>query len=163
MQRDCENCGYSLEGLPSQVCPECGTVCTHAVAVWTRRRRREFLMALCLPLTPGFVAVQLTGDNWPFPLGFILLVQDGNPISLTTAVIIAFIEFGTVLAFYSRSASTRRRYVNAITLLTAGFCTLILIWARRPDVVWITTALSSIPALIAVTVMAFMNNYRVAK
>ena len=38
METSCPNCGYSKEGLPSDVCPECGLIYGEA-----RRRRRSRL------------------------------------------------------------------------------------------------------------------------
>lgn len=49
----CRKCGYNLTGLPSNRCPECGTVVTAKTVVLGERRRR---LALILP---GLVACAL--------------------------------------------------------------------------------------------------------
>ena len=106
----CENCGYSMKGLPSMVCPECGK--TYLAA---RKSTTLFYASrrVAVGARTGFVLLQVIAAI------FTLLVLDFHP---ATAAVIFITWFSLWVGYVSSVTVASACVLLPVTVLLGLFC-----------------------------------------
>lgn len=80
----CRGCGYPMQGLPTDRCPECGSMfpSQNGPDFWDNHRLSDLLLTLLVPFSAGLISV---GDQFVLPIGmWIIWESDDSDIRLQT-------------------------------------------------------------------------------
>jgi hypothetical protein len=103
-------------------------------------------LTMCIPFALGIVTIAPPYQTI-FPIGLLLLMQDGNPVSLWSLLCLIAVESLTVAAYWRRSRLARIAVSGLVLATSMVSFVLVLMIAGNDGTRWRITLASSAPFL----------------